>query len=115
MLNTVFVRNHACPQVRNPWPNVDAHSGVLLQYYGIQEDSFYTVIFAVSFMILLWLSVCCCSTIALGMTPSTYTAIFAVSCTCTLRLLEDAWHGAARLPPSPIHTALSQRNTHTHF
>lgn len=25
-------------QVKNPWPNVDAHSGVLLQYYGITEE-----------------------------------------------------------------------------
>ena len=25
-------------KVRNPWPNVDAHSGVLLQYYGITEE-----------------------------------------------------------------------------
>ena len=36
------------PQVKNPWPNVDAHSGVLLQYYGITEENFYTVLFGVS-------------------------------------------------------------------
>ncbi len=36
------------PQVKNPWPNVDAHSGVLLQYYGIKEANFYTVLFGVS-------------------------------------------------------------------
>lgn len=35
-------------QVKNPWPNVDAHSGVLLQYYGITESNFYTVLFGVS-------------------------------------------------------------------
>lgn len=35
-------------KVKNPWPNVDAHSGVLLQYYGIKEDKFYTVLFGVS-------------------------------------------------------------------
>lgn len=35
-------------KVKNPWPNVDAHSGVLLQHYGITEDSFYTVLFGVS-------------------------------------------------------------------
>eukprot|EP00889_Picochlorum_renovo_P007127 jgi/Picre1/34157/NNA_001632.t1 len=35
-------------KVKNPWPNVDAHSGVLLQHYGIKEDSFYTVLFGVS-------------------------------------------------------------------
>ena len=27
---------------------MDAHSGVLLQYYGITEESFYTVLFGVS-------------------------------------------------------------------
>ena len=27
---------------------MDAHSGVLLQYYGIKEESFYTVLFGVS-------------------------------------------------------------------
>ena len=36
------------PQVKNPWPNVDAHSGVLLQYYGMKEANFYTVLFGVS-------------------------------------------------------------------
>jgi hypothetical protein len=25
-------------QVKNPWLNVNAHSGVLLQYYGLQEQ-----------------------------------------------------------------------------
>lgn len=35
-------------KVKNPWPNVDAHSGVLLQYYGMKEMNFYTVLFGVS-------------------------------------------------------------------
>ena len=35
-------------KVANPWPNVDAHSGVLLQFYGITEQNFYTVLFGVS-------------------------------------------------------------------
>uniref|UniRef100_A0A0N5AM67 Citrate synthase n=1 Tax=Syphacia muris TaxID=451379 RepID=A0A0N5AM67_9BILA len=35
-------------KAKNPWPNVDAHSGVLLQYYGMSEMSFYTVLFGVS-------------------------------------------------------------------
>lgn len=35
-------------KVKNPWPNVDSHSGVLLQYYGIKEDTYYTVLFGVS-------------------------------------------------------------------
>ncbi len=32
----------------NPWPNVDAHSGVLLTHYGVVEHEFYTVLFGVS-------------------------------------------------------------------
>jgi len=35
-------------KAKNPWPNVDAHSGVLLQYYGMKEMSYYTVLFGVS-------------------------------------------------------------------
>jgi len=35
-------------KTKNPWPNVDAHSGVLLQYYGMKEENFYTVLFGVS-------------------------------------------------------------------
>lgn len=35
-------------KVQNPWPNVDAHSGVLLVYYGMKEMEFYTVLFGVS-------------------------------------------------------------------
>jgi citrate synthase len=35
-------------KTKNPWPNVDAHSGVLLQYYGLIEHDFYTVLFGVS-------------------------------------------------------------------
>lgn len=35
-------------KTKNPYPNVDAHSGVLLQHYGMTESSFYTVLFGVS-------------------------------------------------------------------
>jgi citrate synthase len=35
-------------KVANPWPNVDAHSGVLLNYYGMKEYDYYTVLFGVS-------------------------------------------------------------------
>jgi citrate synthase len=35
-------------KVKNPWPNVDAHSGALLEYYGMVEYEFYTVLFGVS-------------------------------------------------------------------
>ncbi|XP_030372827.1 probable citrate synthase, mitochondrial isoform X2 [Scaptodrosophila lebanonensis] len=35
-------------KVSNPYPNVDAHSGVLLQHYCLRESQFYTVLFGVS-------------------------------------------------------------------
>lgn len=35
-------------KVKNPWPNVDAHSGVLLRHYGFNQEGFYTVLFGVS-------------------------------------------------------------------
>lgn len=35
-------------KVKNPWPNVDAHSGALLMHYGLKEHNYYTVLFAVS-------------------------------------------------------------------
>lgn len=35
-------------KAKNPWPNVDAHSGVLLTHYGLTEMQFYTVLFGVS-------------------------------------------------------------------
>jgi citrate synthase len=35
-------------KAKNPWPNVDAHSGVLLYYYDVKEYDFYTVFFGVS-------------------------------------------------------------------
>lgn len=35
-------------KVKNPWPNVDAHSGVLLNHFGLSEDRFFTVLFGVS-------------------------------------------------------------------
>jgi len=35
-------------KTKNPWPNVDAHSGVLLHHYGMTEDNYYTVLFGAS-------------------------------------------------------------------
>ena len=35
-------------KVKNPWPNVDAHSGLLLRHYGMQEAKFYTVLVGMS-------------------------------------------------------------------
>jgi len=34
-------------KAKNPWPNVDAQSGVIQWYYGITEYAFYTVLFGV--------------------------------------------------------------------
>jgi citrate synthase len=39
---------NATGKIKNPWPNVDAHSGALLKYYGLVEEDFYTVLFGVS-------------------------------------------------------------------
>jgi len=38
----------ALGKVKNPWPNVDAHSGAILVNYGLKEFTFYTVLFGVS-------------------------------------------------------------------
>ena len=35
-------------KAKNPWPNVDAHSGVIQWHYGVKEYDFYTVMFGVS-------------------------------------------------------------------
>ncbi len=35
-------------KAKDPWPNVDAHSGVLLVHYGLNEFDFFTVLFGVS-------------------------------------------------------------------
>jgi citrate synthase len=38
----------ATGKVKNPWPNVDALSGSLMQHYGLDQEDYYTVVFAVS-------------------------------------------------------------------
>ncbi len=38
----------ALGKVKNPWPNVDAHSGSLLVHFGLKEYEYYTVLFGVS-------------------------------------------------------------------
>ena len=38
----------ALGKVKNPWPNVDAHSGAILTHYGLKEYRYYTVLFGVS-------------------------------------------------------------------
>jgi citrate synthase len=35
-------------KISNPWPNVDASSGVLFYHYGLKEFDYYTVVFSVS-------------------------------------------------------------------
>lgn len=32
-------------KTKNPYPNVDSHSGVLLKYYGFHHYDYYTVLF----------------------------------------------------------------------
>jgi len=34
-------------KTKNPWPNVDAQSGVIQWYYGLREQDFYTALFGV--------------------------------------------------------------------
>jgi citrate synthase len=55
MVNTVWNVYDVVPKIlgetakiKNPWPNVDAHSGALLLHYGMVEYEFYTVLFGVS-------------------------------------------------------------------
>ena len=55
LVNTVWRIYEAVPpilsslgKIKNPWPNVDAHSGALLVHYGMVEYEFYTVLFGVS-------------------------------------------------------------------
>jgi len=38
----------ALGKVSNPFPNVDAGSGALLMYYGLNHVDYYTVLFGVS-------------------------------------------------------------------
>merc|ERR1712187_916920 len=35
-------------KVKNPFPNVDAHSGQRMYFYSLKEEHYYTVVFAVS-------------------------------------------------------------------
>ncbi len=55
MVNTVWKIFETVPpilnslgKIKNPWPNVDAHSGALLLHYGMKEYEYYTVLFGVS-------------------------------------------------------------------
>jgi citrate synthase len=40
------LREHG--KAKNPWPNVDAHTGCLFAHFGVVEFDFYTVLFGVS-------------------------------------------------------------------
>lgn len=35
-------------KAKNPWPNVDAHSGVIWNHFGLSEAEYYTILFGVS-------------------------------------------------------------------
>ncbi len=45
-------------KVKNPWPNVDAHSGALLVHFGLKEYTYYTVLFGVSRALGVLVSLC---------------------------------------------------------
>jgi citrate synthase len=34
-------------KAKNPWPNVDAQSGIIQWHYGVREYDFYTVLFGI--------------------------------------------------------------------
>jgi len=34
-------------KAKNPWPNVDSHSGAIQWHYGVREYDFYTVLFGI--------------------------------------------------------------------
>lgn len=46
--NVIPAHLESLGKVANPWPNVDAHSGVLLYHYGLTQFDYYTSIFACS-------------------------------------------------------------------
>ncbi|MFD2918079.1 citrate (Si)-synthase, eukaryotic [Terrimonas rubra] len=55
LVNTVWKVYEVVPpileslgKVKNPWPNVDAHSGALLVHFDLKEYEYYTVLFGVS-------------------------------------------------------------------
>lgn len=48
IFDVVPVILEATGKVKNPYPNVDAHSGQLLMHYGMVEYDFFTVLFGVS-------------------------------------------------------------------
>ena len=39
----IYVPTSRQGKVKNPFPNVDAHSGQLMNFYGLKEQNFYTV------------------------------------------------------------------------
>ncbi|HAP00515.1 MAG TPA: citrate (Si)-synthase, eukaryotic [Bacteroidetes bacterium] len=53
-------------KIKNPWPNVDAHSGSLLVHYGLVEEDFYTVLFGVSRALGVLTSLCWDRALGLG-------------------------------------------------
>lgn len=56
LVNLVGISSQVIPpllegKVSNPYPNVDAHSGVILFHYGLKSPEFYTVLFSLSRMV----------------------------------------------------------------
>ncbi|HTD95243.1 MAG TPA: citrate (Si)-synthase, eukaryotic [Chitinophagaceae bacterium] len=65
LVNTVWNIYEAVPpvlkslgKIKNPWPNVDAHSGSLLVHFGMKEYEYYTVLFGVSRALGVLASIC---------------------------------------------------------
>lgn len=57
----------ATGKIKNPWPNVDAHSGAILVHYGLTEFNFYTVLFGVSRSMGVLASLCWSRALGLGL------------------------------------------------
>jgi citrate synthase len=67
LVNTVWTIFETVPpilqslgKIKNPWPNVDAHSGALLSAYGMENYEYYTVLFGVSRALGVLASLCWC-------------------------------------------------------
>ncbi len=54
-------------KIKNPWPNVDAHSGAILVHYGLKEFNFYTVMFGVSRSLGVLAALCWSRALGLGL------------------------------------------------
>ncbi|KAH1066088.1 hypothetical protein J1N35_031075 [Gossypium stocksii] len=82
-------------KVKNPWPNVDAHSGVLLNHFGLTEARYYTVLFGVSRSIGICSQVCFAAIFYLHFCGSPDVASVYICCFLLVQLI---WDRALGLP-----------------